>query len=274
PMKRVRHSVYGLNHLSWTGSVRVDPDEDGTGGEEVFPALLKDENFIQSNHMSMFDPGLVEWQKSFLNEYLHYFYHRDEALSALLNKPESRGDETLRLSTAMLENMRAATSTEGILEAYREGMGRRGATYMAHARHGAERHKLEPIGDDEEGYAAVALGCIQAISTGTTLYTGLNVPNRGAIPQMADDDVVEVTCRVDADNIVPLPVTGIHDDQLRLMQTVKLYERLAAQSILQRSRELAIEALTVHPLIGSYPLARLLVNEFLEAHRDLVGEWH
>ena len=57
---------------------------------------------------------------------------------------------------------------------------------------------------------------------------------------MADDDVVEVTCRVDADNITPLPVTGIHDDQLLLMQTVKLYERLAAQAILQRSRELAI----------------------------------
>jgi 6-phospho-beta-glucosidase len=274
PMKRVRHSVYGLNHLSWTGSVRVDPDKDGSGGEEVFPALLKDQNFIQSNHMSMFDPGLVEWQKCFLNEYLHYFYHRDEALAALINKPESRGEETLRLSNEMLENMRAATSTEGVLEAYRDGMGRRGATYMAHARHGEERHKMEPIGDDEEGYAAVALGCIQAISTGTTLYTGLNVPNRGAIPQMADDDVVEVTCRVDADNIVPLPVTGIHDDQLRLMQTVKLYERLAAQSILQRSRELAIEALTVHPLIGSYPLARTLVGEFLEAHRDLVGDWN
>jgi 6-phospho-beta-glucosidase len=60
---------------------------------------------------------------------------------------------------------------------------------------------------------------------------------------------------------------------MRLMQTVKLYERLAAQSILQRSRELAYEALTVHPLIGSYPLAQTLVDEFLTAHRDLVGEW-
>ncbi len=136
-----------------------------------------------------------------------------------------------------------------------------------------DRVKLEPVGGDEEGYAAVALGCIQAISTGQTLFTGLNVPNRGAIPQMADDDVVEVTCEVDADQITPLPVTGIHPDQLLLMQTVKLYERLAAQAILQRSRDLAVEALTVHPLIGSYPLAVSLVGEFLEAHKDLVGEW-
>ncbi len=273
PMKRVRHSVYGLNHLSWTGSVRVDPDADGGGGEEVMPALLEDERFIQSTHMAMFAPGLIAWQKAFLNEYLHYFYHRDEALAALMSKSETRGEETLRLTTDMLERMRSAETTEAALTVYREVMDRRGATYMAHARHGEDRVKMEPVGDDEEGYAAVALGCIQAISTGTTIYTGLNVPNRGAIPAMADDDVVEVTCEVDADHITPLPVTGIHDDQLLLMQSVKLYERLAARSILQRSRELAYEALTVHPLIGSYPLGRALVDEFLEAHRDLVGEW-
>jgi 6-phospho-beta-glucosidase len=275
PMKRVRHSVYGLNHLSWTGSVRVDPEPDGSGGEEMFPALLQDQRFIQSTHMAMFDPGIVAWQQCYLNEYLHYYYHRDEVLATLLHKDETRGEETLRLTNAMLEKMREATTTDAVIDAYRAGMGARGATYMAHARHGEERQRTEPVGDDEEGYAAVALGCIQAINTGTVHYTGLNVPNRGAIPAMADDDVVEVTCRVDADNITPLPVdmSSIHDDQLLLMQSVKLYERYAAQSILQKSRELATEALAVHPLIGSYPLARTLVDEFLAAHRDLVGEW-
>lgn len=274
PMQRVRHSVYGLNHLSWTSSVRVDPDADGSGGEELFPALLTDERFIRSTHMGMFAPGLVAWQKAFLNEYLHYFYHRDQALAALLKKPETRGEETRRLTDEMLARLRAAETSDAALAAYHDLMGQREATYMAHARQ-EDRIIMEPVADDEEGYAAVALGCIQAIQTGRTLYTGLNVPNRGTIPELRDDDVVEVTCRVDANNITPLPlVTAIKEDQMRLMQTVKLYERLAAQSILQRSRELAYEALTVHPLIGSYPLAQTLVDEFLAAHRDLVGEWH
>ena len=273
PMRRLRHSVYGLNHLSWTASVRVDPDDDGSGGEEVLPALLGDEGFIGSTHMAMFDPGLIAWQKAFLNEYLHYFYHRDEALAALLDKAETRGEETLRLTNDLLERLHNAPSMDAALAAYREVMGQRSATYMAHARHGQDRVKMEPVADDEEGYAAVALGCIQAISTGTTTYTGLNVPNRGAIPQMLDDDVVEVTCRVNADSITALPVSGIHDDQLLLMQTVKLYERLASRAILERSRELAYEALAVHPLIGSYPLAYSLTDAFLDAHRDLIGAW-
>jgi hypothetical protein len=28
-----------------------------------------------------------------------------------------------------------------------------------------------------------------------------------------------------------------------------------------------------HPLIGSYPLAKKLVADFIEAHRDTVGVW-
>jgi 6-phospho-beta-glucosidase len=52
-----------------------------------------------------------------------------------------------------------------------------------------------------------------------------------------------------------------------------MYERLAVQAILKRSRRLAVEALTVHPLIGSYPLGRKLVDEFIAAHRPLVDDW-
>jgi len=145
---------------------------------------------------------------------------------------------------------------------------------MAHARGGHDRVKMEPIGDDEEGYAAVALGCVEAIQNNTRRYTGLNVPNHGAIAGMGYDDVVEVGCWIDASGIEPDAVGTIPDHQLVLMQSVKLYERLAARAILQKDRNLAIQALTVHPLLGSYPQAQTLVDEFLAAHAPLVGEWH
>lgn len=274
PMQRLHHTVYGLNHLSWTNSVRVDPEADGSGGEEVLPALLHDERFVAATHMNMFSPGLRRWQGTFLNEYLHYFYHRNEALAALMKKPETRGQETLHLTTDLLTRLSEhADDSEAMLAIYREVMGRRSATYMAHARGGADRVKMAPIGDDEEGYAAVALGCVEAIQNNVRHYTGLNVPNRGAISGMADDDVVEVGCWITADSITPEPVGPIPDHQLELMHSVKLYERLGAQAILTRSRDMAIQALTVHPLLGSYPLAETLVDAFLHAHHDLVGDW-
>lgn len=269
PLPRVYHEVYGLNHLSWTRSVRIDADENG--GEEVLPALLQDDSFIQSTHMAIFDAGLRRWQKTFLNEYLHYYYHRDEALSALLAKDETRGEEIVRLTGELVERLRTASNPQRALDVYQEVMGKRESTYMSHARGEA----AQPVSHDDldEGYAGVALGCVEAIVTNTPHLTGLNVPNNGAIAGMRDDDVVEVTCRVDGSGITPLPVGEIPEHQLLLMRDVKQYERLAAQAILQRSRELAVEALTVHPLVGSYPLACKLVDEFLAAHRECVGAW-
>ncbi len=275
PLKSVRHTVYGLNHLSWTRSVRVEPDADGSGGEEVFPALLNDENFVQATHMQIFSPGLREWQQAFLNEYLHYYYHRAEALAALIKKPKTRGEETIELTNDLLERLRAAKGdATASIEAYREVMEQRSKTYMAHARGGKDRVKMEPIADDEEGYAAVALGCVEAIANNTLHYTGLNVPNQGAINGMEGDDVVEVGCWVDASGIRPQPIGEIPENQYLLMRDVKQYEKLAAQAILERDRKLAVQALSVHPLVGSYPQAESLVSEFLAAHADLVGEWH
>lgn len=277
PLARVHHEVFGLNHLSWTRSVRIDPDENGDGGEEVLPALLSDPKFIQSTHMAMFHPVVRELFGMFLNEYLHYFYHRDEALRALLAKPETRGEQVLRLTTAMLERLREinpAEHPEEALKVYHEIMGERGASYMAHARHDEPRKKTQPVADDDEGYAGVALGCIQAIATGSPIYTGLNVPNNGVIDGFDSDDVVEVSCWVDKNGYHPIHIGSVPESQYLLMRDVKRYERLAAQAILQRSKLLAVDALAAHPLIGSYPLAVQLVDEFIEAHQDLVGTWN
>jgi 6-phospho-beta-glucosidase len=73
---------------------------------------------------------------------------------------------------------------------------------------------------------------------------------------------------------VPQPVGEIPENQLLLMRSVKLYERLASRAILGKDRALAIEALTVHPLLGSYLLAEKLVDAFLAAHAEIVGDWH
>ncbi|MBI1280393.1 MAG: 6-phospho-beta-glucosidase [Anaerolineaceae bacterium] len=276
PNARLRHEVFGLNHLSWTRSVKIDVDENGEG-EEVLPSLLSDPQFIASNHMAMFDPIIIQQQHMFLNEYLHYFYHRDEALKALLAKSETRGEEVVRLTRDMLDRLEEINPehhpTEA-LEAYHEVMGRRGATYMAHARHGEDRKKTRPVEGDDEGYASVALGCVEAIAQNTIHYTGLNVPNNGTITGLADDDIVEVNCRVDASGMQPLPIGEIPETQYVLVRTVKRYERLAAQAILKRDKSLAVEALATHPLIGSYPLSVKLVDEFLEAHQETVGIWN
>ena len=273
PQAHLRHEVYGLNHLSWTRSVRVD--EDGSGnGEEVLPALLEDERFVQASHMKMFAPALRKAEGVFLNEYLHYFYHRDEVLDRLRHEAETRGEQVQRLTQDLLAQLRACPDVDGQLDIWRKVMAGRSKSYMAHARAGADRVQQEAVGEDEEGYAAVALGCVEAIARDEPVLSGLNVPNGDAIAGMDDDDVVELGCLVDGRGPHPLPVGRIPERHLALMRSVKVYERLASRAILERSRSLALQALCAHPLVGSWPLAERLFDAFYRTHRDQVGTWH
>jgi len=73
--------------------------------------------------------------------------------------------------------------------------------------------------------------------------------------------------------IRPLAVGPIPEPSLRLMQSVKLYERLAVQAITQRSTSLAVRALMAHPLVLSYSRATALVADYLQAHAGFIGEW-
>jgi 6-phospho-beta-glucosidase len=100
----------------------------------------------------------------------------------------------------------------------------------------------------------------------------LNVPNRGAVPGMADDDVVEVTCHVGSGVVRPIAVGPIPDHALGLMKTVKAYERLTIQAALEGSYALAAKALALHPLVPSYNIARAILDDYRNGHGDYFPE--
>lgn len=274
PNHQVQIEVFGLNHLSWTRCALVD-------GEDQLARLIQDPAFVHSSYLRLFDAALINRLKMYLNEYLHYYYYRDEALAALQAKQETRGEEVLRLNAALLDLLRNTPDPDKALDIHQAIMSERSSTYMAHAKSNsapapAERPRAKDASEDDaadHGYAGVALACVEAIRSGKPHRTGLNVPNEGAIAGMRDDDVVEITCIVDAAGPHPLPIGDVPEHPYLLMRQVKRYERLAAEAILTRDRALAVEALFEHPLVGSYSLATALVDDYLDAHREYVGEW-
>ena len=61
--------------------------------------------------------------------------------------------------------------------------------------------------------------------------------------------------------------------QKNLIRAVKHYENLTVEAIMERSREKAVKALTVHPLICSYPIAEKLVDAYAQEYKKYIGEW-
>lgn len=276
--RQVQAEVYGLNHLSWTRRVLVD-------GQDVLPALLQVPEFLAKYELNVFEPELVRQFGVWLNEYLYYYYYSDQAVESIGGAGQTRGEEILALNRRLIDQLRdidVEKNPDEALKVYHTYNSRRRATYMYYARDdvsGTEEaaQQAEDATQQEgkgEGYAGVALSIIEALESNQALHTALNVTNEGAINCMRPEDVVEVSCTVKQDGIHPLPIGDVPEDQELLMRTVKYYERLTVEAILNRSRGTAEAALMVHPLVLSYPLARTLVDEYLKAHAPYVGEWH
>lgn len=278
--RELRPQVFGLNHLSWTRSMLH-------GKGEVLVPLLDNADFLASSSLKIFEPELIHQFGMWLNEYLYYYYYSEKAIAQILGDGKTRGEEILELNQRLLQQlndidvMRNPTRALAIYQAYQD---RRGATYMHYARPDAP--SLEQADQSAqasaprqfdvaagEGYAGVALDIIQGLEGNAPVYTALNLPNEGAIACMTARDVVEVSCMVDKNGIHPLAVGQIPEHQELLMRSVKYYENLAVQSVLERSRAKAVMALMVHPLVMSRSRAAILVDEYLSAHHQYVGKW-
>jgi 6-phospho-beta-glucosidase len=211
------------------------------------------------------------------NEYLYFFYSPRAAVDNLLKAGQSRAAQILPFNDELYESLRLirdeAADPVKIESVYARYLDRRGGTYMT-LETGARLHngtrpgagdEAEVIAQSAEGYSAVALELIEAL-TGRASTPILNVPNRGALPGMADDDVVEVTCHAGGGVLRPLAMGALPDHALGLMKSVKAYERLTIQAALEGSYDLALKALALHPLIPSFATARAILDEYILRH--------
>jgi 6-phospho-beta-glucosidase len=278
PAEAVRADVFGLNHLSWAAHAWVE-------GRDVLPAALASREFCAQSSLRAFDYSLVQLMGLYLNEYLYYYYYAERAVQQIRAERRTRGEEVQDLNAALLDRLEAIDierEPQRALHTYLAYEKRRSMTYMHYARadgvdmDAADRvdfSQLSASPAEGEGYAGVALEVIAALGSGGELYTALNLPNQGAIPGFAAGDVVEVSARVVAGEITPLPQAPPPLHAAGLMHHVKAYERLAVEAILQRSIRLAQRALMLHPLVQSYDRAGRLLAEYLEAHAPFIGEW-
>jgi len=85
---------------------------------------------------------------------------------------------------------------------------------------------------------------------------------------MDHDAVVETTCLVSNGVVRPFAVGPIPAENLALLSAVKVYEQLTIQAAVERSYDLALKALTIHPLVPSFEIARSILDDYLDQHGD------
>ena len=263
--------IYGLNHLSYFTSIKIN-------GKEMIDEIIDNDEAYEKTDLRYFEKDLLKSRKSVLNEYLYYFYYREKALANILNADKTRGEQIAEINrhmTVELEKVDIENDFETALGIFEHWYGERENNYMA-SETGIKRKepwKFDIFGKDDGGYAGVALKFIEIAISGKTDSMILCVPNNGAIEGLLDSDVVEITCDIDKNGAVPHRFGKVDEQNLELIRRVKNYERLASEAIRTKSREKAIEALTLHPLVNSYSIAKELTDKYIEYNKEYTGEW-
>jgi 6-phospho-beta-glucosidase len=229
------YEYLGLNHLRWVTSVTVD-------GKDILEQIGKTSGTKMKNIPDIeYEDELIAAIPAIPSSYLSYFYLRDEQINKCLSAEKTRGE----LCVEIEENLVKKYTSLDLKDKPKELEERGGALY-----------------------STAAVSVVDAIENDKNEYHVINVKNNGAVPFMADDDVVEIKCKVNRNGAFPQALAKLDIPYYikGMMQAVKAYEKHTIKAVINSSKADAIAALMVHPLIGDYHKAKAVLNDMLEAH--------
>ncbi|MFF5309536.1 family 4 glycosyl hydrolase [Streptomyces massasporeus] len=226
----------GLNHLTWETAVRLG----GPEGEDVLPKLLGEHGDTIAADLRLPRP-LLDTLGVIPSYYLRYYYAHDEVVRELGTKP-SRAAEVAEMERRLL-----TMYADPALDEKPELLAERGGAFYSEA---------------AVDLAAALLG------GGGSPCQVVNTYNRGTLPFLPDDAVIEVQAAVGTKGASPLPVPPVDPLYAGLMAGVTAYEDLALQAALHGGRNRVFRALLSHPLVGQYAYAETLTDRLIAHNRE------
>ncbi|WP_328782711.1 6-phospho-beta-glucosidase [Streptomyces canus] len=226
----------GLNHLTWETAVRLG----GPEGEDVLPELLTEHRDTIAGDLRLPRP-LLDRLGVVPSYYLRYFYAHDEVVRELGTKP-SRAAEV-----AQMERQLLTMYGDPALDEKPDLLAKRGGAYYS------------------EAAVDLAAGLLGG---GGSPYQVVNTLNRGTLPFLPDDAVIEVQAAVGPKGPTPLAVPAVDPLYAGLMANVTAYEDLALTAALRGGRDRVFKALLAHPLVGQYAYAEGLTDRLIAHNRE------
>jgi 6-phospho-beta-glucosidase len=239
---RIRIDFAGLNHMVFGLDVYLD----GVSVKDKVLEMIMD----PANASFVKNIDAEEWAPEFLKginvipcAYHHYYYKTSEMLARELKEFESnetRAEVVQRIEASLFEKYKDET-----LDVKPPELEERGGAY----------------------YSDAACRLISSIYNDTRDIQPLNTMNKGAISGLPYNSAVEVSCVITKDGPVPLTMGELPVPVRGLIQTIKSFEQMAIEAAVEGSREKAIVALTINPLVANDKVAIAIVDEMLEAHK-------
>ncbi len=248
PRSRVYIEFVGCNHLVWGKRVFVE-------GKDVTRQAL--EKLAGDTTMNMKNIPDHAWPRelvmslgAFPNPYHKYYYMHDAMLAEMLEKHRegkpTRGEEVKKVEAELFKKYRDPN-----LDVKPEELSQRGGAL----------------------YSEAAVQVIDSVYNDRKDIQCVDTLNRGALLDLPDDVVVEVSCVITGHGPVPVTVGRLPPQILGLLQLIKAFESLTIQAAVRGDRDAALQALTMNPLVPSIGVAQKILNDILAENAEYLPQF-
>ncbi|WP_404459560.1 6-phospho-beta-glucosidase [Oceanobacillus kapialis] len=243
PVDDVRINFIGINHLIWITDLYVK------GQSHLNDILTGKSSIYEAANIPDFG-----WDLDFLQSlgaipcgYHKYYYQTDTILEQQqleLERNETRADQVKKVEQELFELYQNPSLNEKP-----KALEQRGGAY----------------------YSEAAVQLIRDIHLNAQRVHTVNVRNNGAISCLPNDVCVEVNCVVESHQITPIQTTEPPPQIRGLLQVVKAYEELTVEAAVTGDEGIALQALTLHPLIPSAEKAKEILADMLAVNEPYLN---
>ncbi|UWD49865.1 6-phospho-beta-glucosidase [Clostridioides difficile] len=244
---RISMDFAGLNHMVYGLNVALD-------GEDITKEAI--DKFVKAD-ISMQNIKAIDFNSDFIKSlgaipcpYHRYYYKTKEMLE----------DELIEFKEGKARGQVVKELEEQLFELYKD-----------------EKLDIKPPQLEKRGgayYSDAACNLISSIYNDKKDIQVVNTLNNGAIRDFKDEQAVEVSSVITKNGPKPLSMGYLPDSVHGLVSQIKSFEVMAAKAAVYGDYESALLALCINPLIPSDDLAKTILDEMLEAHKDYLPRFN
>lgn len=122
-------------------------------------------------------------------------------------------------------------------------------------------------------YSDAACSLIDSIYNDRGDIQTVNTQNNGSIAGIPNESAVEVNCVITKNGPIPLTVGELPIAVNGLIQQIKSFERTTIEAAVTGDYHKALLAMSINPLVPSDTVAKQILDEMLEAHKEYLPQF-
>ncbi|WP_312096635.1 6-phospho-beta-glucosidase [Niallia sp.] len=239
---RVHVDFAGLNHMVFGLNVYLD-------GKNITQDFLGKMTKHKSDTMK--NIAAIDWEPDFIKAlgvipcgYHRYYYKQAEMLQNELEEAAEQGTRAEVVQQLEKE----------LFELYKD-----------------ENLAIKPPQLEKRGgayYSDAACSLIDSMYNDRRDIQPVNTINNGAIASIPDESAVEISSIITKDGPKPIAIGDLPVSVRGLVQQIKSFERVSAEAAVTGNYHTALLAMTINPLLPSDKVAKQILDEMLEAHKE------